>query len=486
MSHKFLFYLIIFSWFFTPSSYADWLGTWMNNSMTSTYAPPQSFETKKAGYVTGGSFSTRYVMSNDPVISISKPRFESGCGGIDMFLGGFSFMQPEYLIEKMKRAMGSAAPAFAFDLALGMMSEGMRTSLSNVMDMVDALNGLQFDDCSMHNATKAVLTTTASGDWTREAYSKSTQEFMQNSGMSNLYKKSNEIFKSSSDDIDKTLESQGTSGTTELVAGCPQDLKDVFFKDGSLMKNALAHLNKSSVSIPTYFLPYIRGLFGDIAVVKTNFSFKEPLAQNAEIKLHDFIRGDFFITDSSGNPIKPEEFEYNGKKYKNLLLFTNETLKSIGTKILNDQDFTDTEKTLVVLMPLNIYKYIAAEVTNSGSDAPVVIDSLAHGLSEYVAAHIAYQAFSDLFASIKEVTDLPAKINAANSPGRKNTCKTELAQPAIALTEKIQTNIGKKMYSFFQEKNEILDKYIDVITANIQIEERNRARFEKSIDPVSN
>ncbi|MDY0362190.1 MAG: conjugal transfer protein TraH [Desulforegulaceae bacterium] len=482
MQHKLFFYLILFSWFFIPFSYADWLGTWMNSNMTSTYAPPQSFETRKAGYMTGGSFSTRYVMTNDPVISISKPRFESGCGGIDLFLGGFSFMQPEYLIEKMKRAMGSAAPAFAFDLALGMLSEGMRTSLSNVMDMIDALNALQFDDCSMHNTTKAVLTTAASGDFTRESFSRNTKEFMQESGISNLYEKSVKTFKSSDTDVNATLQTQGTSGMSALVDGCPSDLKNVFFKNGSLIKNAADYLG----SVPPYFIPYIRGLFGDVAIRDAQYTLQNPLAENKNATIKDFIRGEFYIVNESGGPKKADPFTYAGITYNNLLDFSTRSLVGIGKKIKSDDDFTEAEKIVVMLMPLDIYRFMAAEISNSGNNYVSVINNLAYGLSEYVAAHIAFQIFSDLFTSLQLIVDLPDKIEEANSASKTKNCKTDLTAPAVQHAALISDNIGVKMGAFFSEKQEILNQYIAVLTANIKIEERRRSKMGENIVPVQN
>ena len=78
---------------------------------------PGYFEGQKRGYFTGGSFSARWPQTRDYLMSFEPPRLKFGCGGIDAFMGGFSFMNFEYLVQKLQRIL-QAAPAAAFDLAL--------------------------------------------------------------------------------------------------------------------------------------------------------------------------------------------------------------------------------------------------------------------------------------------------------------------------------------------------------------------------------
>ena len=63
---------------------------------------------QKAGYMTGGGFVTRNRVVNTQVASVNLPRFDAGCGGIDIFAGGFSFINHEQLIQTMKNIAGDA------------------------------------------------------------------------------------------------------------------------------------------------------------------------------------------------------------------------------------------------------------------------------------------------------------------------------------------------------------------------------------------
>jgi len=66
----------------------------------------------------------------------SLPSIEAGCGGIDAFLGGFSHINSDQLIQFGKSVIANAAP-FAVDLALQTWApslKGIRDNLQNISD----------------------------------------------------------------------------------------------------------------------------------------------------------------------------------------------------------------------------------------------------------------------------------------------------------------------------------------------------------------
>ena len=74
---------------------------------------PQVYKGAERGYYFGGSFSGRVPVKSDPLVSIQPPRLSVGCGGIDVFTGSFSMLNPEYLVQKAERVLESA-PFTAF------------------------------------------------------------------------------------------------------------------------------------------------------------------------------------------------------------------------------------------------------------------------------------------------------------------------------------------------------------------------------------
>lgn len=142
----FLVFLMILNLVFVTSVRADWLDDWFEQHTTSS---PNYFEAQKRGYLTFGSFSARTgVGERFPLVTLELPRVRGGCGGIDLFLGGFSFVNPDYLVQKLQNLV-QAAPVVAFNLALKTLSSSLADEMKWVEDVVDILNQLQFDECKL-------------------------------------------------------------------------------------------------------------------------------------------------------------------------------------------------------------------------------------------------------------------------------------------------------------------------------------------------
>ncbi len=127
---------------------ATWLDNWYDNVMSSS-SGVNYFEGQKRGYVTFGSFSLRMPTRTDYLFSIEKPHLKIGCGGIDAFMGGFSFLNPDYLVQKVQ-AMLQAAPFIAFDIALSTLCPTCSEILKKAEAIIDALNQIQISECGLY------------------------------------------------------------------------------------------------------------------------------------------------------------------------------------------------------------------------------------------------------------------------------------------------------------------------------------------------
>ena len=78
---------------------------------------PGVWQGQAAGYAYGGSLYARTQVKNVQLISMTLPDINAGCGGIDAYLGSFSFINGEQLQRFVKQIMSNAAGYF-FDLAL--------------------------------------------------------------------------------------------------------------------------------------------------------------------------------------------------------------------------------------------------------------------------------------------------------------------------------------------------------------------------------
>ena len=84
-----------------------------NGMMTTT--SPASFETATRTGVVGGSFSYRTTNVNTNLVSMSFPKASVGCNGIDVFLGSFSMINGDQLVQ-VARGIAQGAAIYAFNV----------------------------------------------------------------------------------------------------------------------------------------------------------------------------------------------------------------------------------------------------------------------------------------------------------------------------------------------------------------------------------
>ena len=82
-----------------------------------TTLAPKAYQTQERGYFIGGSASIRVPNEYIQPFSLTPPQIRAGCGGIDIVMGGFSYLGFDYLVQKLQSIL-QEAPAFAFQLAL--------------------------------------------------------------------------------------------------------------------------------------------------------------------------------------------------------------------------------------------------------------------------------------------------------------------------------------------------------------------------------
>ncbi len=131
---------------------ADWFSGLIDNLQTNS---PSAWEGQKRGYFTGGGMTIRNQASRNPLFNIQPPRINAGCGGIDVFWGGFSYLNPEYLIKMFQNIM-TAAPAYAFKLALDQLCAPCGKIIAELKALADAVNSAALDECGLASSMVAM------------------------------------------------------------------------------------------------------------------------------------------------------------------------------------------------------------------------------------------------------------------------------------------------------------------------------------------
>ena len=124
----------------------DLLDFWNRSGGGANVTRPMAFQGQQAGFVSLGSLYVRTQPRNANLANIQLPSVRSGCGGIDIFGGSFSFLNAEELIAMMDAIMASAA-GFAFELALESLSPAVQEVVGKLRDLQQQVNSMNINSC---------------------------------------------------------------------------------------------------------------------------------------------------------------------------------------------------------------------------------------------------------------------------------------------------------------------------------------------------
>jgi conjugative transfer pilus assembly protein TraH len=113
---------------------------------------PGAYKDQTAGYYTGGNLFARTQVHTSQLATIQMPDYRAGCGGIDMFMGAFSHISSENLIQALK-AIGSNVGSYALLLAIETMSPQIKNILTELNDLAQKINQSNINSCEIAATT---------------------------------------------------------------------------------------------------------------------------------------------------------------------------------------------------------------------------------------------------------------------------------------------------------------------------------------------
>ena len=103
------------------------------------------------GVVAGPSVVIRNSRVRTDLINFVPPSIDAGCGGIDMFLGSFSFINGEQFVHLLQ-AIAANAAGYAFHLALQTMCPTCDATIQSLQRVIQQMNALAGDSCKVAHA----------------------------------------------------------------------------------------------------------------------------------------------------------------------------------------------------------------------------------------------------------------------------------------------------------------------------------------------
>lgn len=403
---------------------AGWVDDWVDQK---TENSPGYFEGQKRGYYNGGGFSARWNLQNDYLWSVTPPKLKTGCGGIDAFMGGFSFLDTEYMVQKLQRIM-SAAPAAAFDIALKTLVPQVSETIKSLEGMADKLNSIQLDECKSARALVATIATPGTGEGKRGELAAIQADWWQSTGAGDLWTKFNDDRKAAGGQPDATV-------TAKSMEGCGPDFRAVF-AGGSLIANAGAKLGLTNAS----YLQLIRGYTGDVFIQAPNpamniaaykIAYDPPCDQNQAIK--SLLDGTAQGKETNGGCTTITDANRDLRQY------VRTRMQTIVGQYRSKGALDAASTAFVNSSPLAIGVVLKTAIEANQEDAVI------SQLSDITAKAYAYAMLSDLYAKTGAITQTARAVmtaqNEAVSGKEPHTCQVANVDDALQMVSSIESRL---------------------------------------------
>jgi conjugative transfer pilus assembly protein TraH len=404
-----------------PAHAQSWAESWFDNV---TYTSPGSFEDQTRGYVTAGGMSGRVDVHDDYLMSLTLPKVKAGCGGIDMFLGGMSFLDPDYLVQKLETIL-QAAPAVAFQYLLETLDEKMGNILSKMEAATNFLNSIQVNDCRLANRMVQI----ARGDDNMSGIVEEMTGYKSiREGYANSWQQSREKIQAN--------KGNPTEDLKDALANCPAEVTDIF-KTGSLLAHAAARVGASD------WAGVMRARVGDV-YMRWDANDKVPVfsaipacpRQDTE-SADDFLTGRV-PTRALNIPATAADCSVNGAG-RGALVLARERMETVAAKIRTRSALTTEEKQFVAnARTLPVYRLLEWGVRQGLTDS-VIADT-----DELVALTLAYQMLNDLTRSIDfalQNAERGATTAGAADAENSNICQTRILTKGIEQLRELRDEV---------------------------------------------
>lgn len=428
----------LLAWCPAPAAAQSWAESWFNNA---TYTAPGSFSDQTRGYVTAGGMSGRIDVHNDYLMSLTLPKVKAGCGGIDMFLGGMSFLDPDYLVQKLESIL-QAAPAVAFQYLLETLDEKMGNIISKMEAATNYLNSIQVNDCRLANRAVQI----ARGDDNMSGIIEEMTGYKSvKAGFAKSYQNSREKIQANANNPTEDLK--------DALANCPAEVTDIF-RTGSLLAHAASRVGAGD------WAGVMRARVGDV-YMRWDPADKVPLfsaipacpAQDSDSP-QDFLAGR--VQRRALNiPATADDCGPDGSG-RGALILARERMEAIAEKIRGRGALTAEEKQFVAnVRTLPVYRMLEWGVRQG------VVDSVIGDTDELVALTLAYQMLDDLTRTIDfALTNAERGTSSAGAAdgASANICQTRILAKGVEQLRDLRDEVLRQRAQMRQSYMAALDQ----------------------------
>ena len=307
---------------------------------------PGAHRDQSAGYYSGGGLSVRNRVKNEQIATMQLPEINAGCGGIDMFMGGFSHISKDALIAAL-RNIGTNAAGYAFKL-------GIKTIAPMIDGVMEELNALatQINQANINSCETAA--TLLGGVWPKSDLTSRHLCTSMGTGMGAM------------SDWAAARQGCGAGGQRSNVIaqkGTKEGYKDILAEEFNvawevIKRNKFLNANNDlaylCMTLAGTIVSYREGSKGKVVTYPSH-------ADNDDLLKALFDGGEatlYACSDTTGKCLRITQVKHTIPADKAFRLKVAKTLGEITKKAINDEALTQEEIGFIENVRLPLYKMI--------------------------------------------------------------------------------------------------------------------------------
>lgn len=368
---------------------------WDESGGVSNSSGPSSYQGQSAGYYTMGGVYARTPVKNTNIASIQLPSMKAGCGGIDLYNGGLSFISSDELVQAIK-AISSNGGAFAAQLALETMSPVVSEKLEEFYSLAQRVNAMNINSCESaaslvggmwpkhERASQTICSTLANSSGITSDYAKARHQCSnsRSSTRGKISSKNKEAFdKLAIEDINLAWKAINDAGFFNLEEENDKELAQLFMTLSGTI------IIRSNGDTPHYKFISGRAAHNDIIRV---------LMEGGTIEFNkcDEFQKCLNVTDRGNKKVLKISEGFIGK--------VDKYVQSILEKIQDDEQLTKEEiRFLNYQSSLPLYKILNVYAAYSGAGPLFEL----RAYTEVIALQMLYEYLNDVMRQMETASD---------------------------------------------------------------------------------
>lgn len=396
---------------------------------------------QKAGYATGGGYTLRNRSIRLQPVTINLPRFDAGCGGIDIYTGGISFVNSEQLIQTLK-SIGSSSIGYAFMLGLETVSPQVASTIKQMQTWANAINANSINSCE--TASQLVGSV-----WPKNAMA--SQHICQTTGTHYGWL---------SDHINSRHDCSTEKTRNDINVRAQDQNPDLLFGNYNVVWEAIR--KQGFLTKDNEIAEFLMSLMGTIIVrdskievypaKATDEGFLKAFFEGGEAVLYSCdsqSKGQCLVIRNSSIMVQKGN-SWSGKIERLLL--------SMQEKILRDEELSNEERELLIKTNIPLYRFLNVLTAYKRGICPIDLKQI----SDIVAMHLLVQYIRDTLENVRF-----ACINLKNHMAYGHQIDEYLT--SLLTVERNITHYDKRAQELMEQELYILQK-MDLLEAQIASE----------------